>query len=394
MNRNFFEANKLVYLPAILPAKGLYCNNHGLDFEPQFWNNKGIWQYDNLLVSTYHAKEIKNFREELEIDNKVKILGDSGGFQAVTLGGDLNAKEVIKWQLSNCDAGLILDRPPYEFNNTAQFSGTPTEEFFNKCLQITYDNAKIALLYNNESYENHSDKPIRLYGVIQGETWQQMINWYKRMHELEIETKYEFNAWAMSPKPSYDPIKIAMFGIIALEYKLNKPIHILQVSGKGGIFIGALIRKLTGQPVTIDSSTWGVSARYGTAIDPLNIPDLTPVGQKLNTDNMSGWFCDCPICSKLKINVEKIGEKYTHYLNVHNLYQLAKITKYFDFMIQNKNEDIILIARRISKDCETAAQMLLDYKQFGFKYTANKYREVFNDENKINLKNQTNIFNF
>ncbi len=380
MNK-ILKENKLVYIPAILPSKGLFEQKKGFDYSPNFWSNNAIWDYNIMLISAYHGKSIENVHDEFGVKDDVFILGDSGGFQLVTLGGSISPEEVIKWQKQNCSAGLILDRPPYHFGGNAQFSGTPTKEFFNECLNIKKNNAKVAL----KNKEN-----LILYGVIQGETYEQMCQWYEEMHNLEKELNIEFDAWALSPKPSDNPIKVALFAILSQEYKIKKPMHILQISGGGGILTSAFFRNMIQETVTIDSSSYSGASRYGQIISPLNIPSCIPIGNKLEKNNKKGWFCDCPVCSKLNMDLSTMTDKHLGYLDIHNLYQIAKLVKYADYISQF--DDIILTeAKREGQRCYISIEMLIFYRDNGFSKTMVKYLEYFkqSEDNK-----QNSLFDF
>lgn len=381
-----FDKDKLLYIPAILPSKDLYCKHKIGNKHSHFWHkDDSVWYYPNLLISTYHAMERGkdiDFREDMGIDKNVKVLGDSGGFQAVTIpDAYIKAEDVIKWQMRNCDAGLILDRPPYHFGGSAQFAGTPTAEFFNECLQITKDNAQIAL------DANHGPNKIRLYGVIQGETWSQINQWYNVMNEMQTEEKH-FDAWALSPKPSNNPLKIAMFAIFIMEKKIKKPLHILQVSNRGGFLIAAYLRHLNKNLITVDSSSLSISGRYGLLVDPHNIASTFVIGDKKDKTNMKGWMCNCPVCKELKPDYSTWKEHYMPFLAIHNLHAYASFVQYADCIAQDY-EYLYKIARTVSSNALRAISMIHYYKEFGFEKTAIKYNAVFGD---VTVTQQKTIF--
>ncbi len=369
-NKNIvLNGNELVYIPSILLSEKLYTSNIH-DEQPASWNNN-IWRYNKILVSAYHAKEVDNVKEKFNFNDDMFILGDSGGFQVVTLGGNITQKEVIEWQKRNCTAGLILDRPPYYYGGGANFSGTPTKQFFNECLNKTYNNAKYAI-------ENKED--LFLYGVIQGETYSQMCEWYEKIHSLENDN-LKFDGWALSPKPSNDPVKIALYGILVHEYNISTPIHILQVSSKGGIIVSALLRYQLQRVVTIDSSTSTVSARYGSIINPIHPGAILNIKDLLKNNGEKGWFCNCPICKALDISIDKIkSNEYMKYLNLHNLYQIVNLVNYIDFIVQY--DDLVYSeAKRTSDRCFKAVDMLLYYKSNGLHKTKLKYSDEFENKN-------------
>jgi len=381
MKRTFFENNKLVFIPAILPNKDLFGKETD---KYSFFSDKSLYFYPNVLISAYHGKHL-DIRKELECNDNVMILGDSGGFQAVTLGGDINAKEVIKWQMNNCNAGLILDKPPYKFGGTAQFAGTPSKEFFNECLEKTKQNALIALEHNK------GEKKIRLYGVIQGETWEQMKQWYETISSIQTNEK-KFDAWALSPKPSNDVFKIAMLGILCLEKKIDTPLHILQISNRPGIIVAALIRFCIQQTVTIDSSSPSKASRFGEIYNPYTFLAEIKTGQRRPKEKMNGWMCDCPICQATNISFNDVENKnYENILDLHNLYQIVRFVKYMDWVVQDK-EILMKMVKTVSINAYNAIEMIYYYKEYGLERTKLKYPNVFESNN--DASNQKGLFEF
>ena len=383
MNRRINEDNKLVYIPAVLPSKGLY-DKEVEGYFPSCWNKeKSIWYYPNILLSAYHGYDMEDIRKIMGIDEDVRILYDSGGYQAVTLGGDIDPKKVVELQNKNAHYGLILDRPPYEFGGSAQFSGTPSKEFFNKCLNKTIENSEIALKNKSEELE--------LYGVIQGETWEQINDWYNEMNQLEIKLDKKFDRWALSPKPSSDMYKIAMFGVLVLEKKIKTPLHILQVSGLSGIIVSSYIRFLTKQLITIDSSSFSSTSRYGRVYD-FDLKSFD-IGSKIKDKDLNSWFCDCPICSKLNMNLNKLSKEGLYkFIDIHNLYQIVEKVKYFDFLVEFDFEMFLQRAKEASIKCYESILILKFYKENGLEKTKTKYKEIFG---KSNIQtNQISLFKF
>ena len=376
MKRHFFENNKLVYIPAVLPSQDLYKKTLN-GKTPTTWTDNGVGIYNNMLLSAYHAIKEPNMRKKMNIRDDVMVLGDSGGFQLVTLGGKIDAKEVIKWQVDNCNAGLILDRPPYHFGNSANFSGTPTQKFLEECLQTTINNAKIALQYLKET-ENTN---FRLYGVIQGETFEQMMYWGEQMRKIDI----GFHGWALSPKPSYDEIKIALMYITYKELGLNTPMHILQVTSKGGILIAAYMRKLSKKTITIDSSSFTSGARYGCAISPFDLGNIY-VGNFHDIDK--DWICGCQVCEN--IDFTKKTKSIYLFINIHNLMMTAQYVKYADSLVEMDIEEFESSIKKISKNCIIAYEMLKTYNIYGLKICKNRFGEYFKGE----TTTQQTVFDF
>jgi len=383
MDRNFFEENKLVYLPATLPSAELCINNdEPTAKQPHFWNKEtSIWYYPNLLISAYHADKIEDIRKLMGIDKDVKILYDSGGYQMVTLGGNINPKDLIELQLKNSNAGLILDNPPFKIGlGNSQFGESMNEDEISICLNKTKENAKIAMA------NNIGPNKIRLYGVVQGESWEQINRWYDSMHELEEEYG-KFDAWAMSPKPS----TIALYGILLLERKIKTPIHFLQATSREAISTTAYIRKLSKNLITIDSSNFSSGTRYGRIINYEHL-GIFDIGEGKREKNKKGWFCDCPICRERKIDIENLSTTDLKYINIHNLYQIVKIVKVADWLVDYSEVMFFNWIKKFKSSCTGAIKMLQFYDKYGLERTKLNYSDIFTAND--NIVNQKGLFDF
>ncbi len=374
--KKMLDNNKLVYLPAVLPNRYV---KEGEVRKNNFWQEDSLFKYPYMLISAFYGLDHVSIRDKLKIPEDTFLFSDSGGFQVVTLDGYVDPKKLIHWQEENSQAGVILDYPPYSATNSAAFGGTPSLEFFRKCMKKTCDNSTIML-------ENKKSEKFKLYGVVQGDTFNQAEEWFKEMLKVESNCG-EFGGWALSPKPSEDPIRIAMMGLLMLKYQIKKPLHILQVSGRAGIFIAALIRKLTGNTVTIDSSTFAVAARYGSIIDPDKIPNLIKVGRS-SEHTLKKWLCDCPVCTKLKPDIRKeFPSEILQYLDLHNLYHLIKLTNYADSIV----EDEVMFQDKVNT-LSGRAQLAIKLLQTPLESIDKVIHQYGNYFNKIERIKQRNLF--
>jgi len=264
-----------------------------------FWQPESLVHYPYMLMSAWYGLKVglgSEWRDSRDTKD-VFVLGDSGGFQAVTQGEKLdsekfNARKVIDWQNENVNVGLILDVPPFKAqireqkgiakesnlavdNRTkAQIAAFGIEADFELCMNKTAENAKIM--------RNRQEKCL-LYGVIQGTTQSKMEAWHKAVSKAG-----DFEGWALAPKPNddYDLIYLMM------KYAYNKlqtPLHFLQLGGPRASVMIERFSKVYDHNMTYDNSTpfklGGVFRIFQTARDGQNISigrqTLFKVGRKL-----------------------------------------------------------------------------------------------------------------
>jgi len=312
---------KLIYVPAISTSSHLLqeINN----FKTNWWKPYGFFHHPYLLMSAYYGlKNEKDFRKKIGFPDDGILVGDSGGFQNVSLKANLSPIEVLKWEENNCDIGIILDIPPYNLVGLAAF-GKMKE--FNKSLQQTYENAK-------KMYEEKSTK-MKLYGVIQGQTYKQKIEWMKKMMEIG-----DFDGYALSPKPSDSLFEIASHLLIALENGI-KNMHILQVSGiQERMILNYFFKEIDDGFITYDSATymrWAAEFRikkYGFFVNK-----MIRINEKLD---LPFDFCDCSVCSNITIEDQKVkGARANSLMALHNLNMVLQESKVMDLLARNYGKD-------------------------------------------------------
>jgi len=372
--------NKLYYLPAVSPPKLAVFKKKGLE-ETKFW--KRTIHYPYMLVCAFYGMEYENFREFFDIGEDVFILLDSGGFQIVTQEKYIDPLKVLRWQMKTSKYGLILDVPPYHIQGDSEGAhfDSPNKEYFDKCLDATYENAKLAL--------EKKDDDFNLYGVIQGETYEQIERWFDKLHSLEKEGK-EFYGWALSPKPSNDANKIAMFAALLLTKGIHKPLHILQVSGTEAITICAYLQKVINQPVTIDSSSYGNSSRYGVVFDPMFLSRRLNFGnnQKIEPFRGKKWYCNCRACRNMNLEVGE--EQFFNKIEIHNIQKIIDFTDYANMITEDENY-FFKIYLPPHKKLYRACQIIRSVRDKGLESVKSQLTELCYV--RYNLK-QKNIFSF
>lgn len=271
------------------------------------------YKYDKLLVSYHYGKGAD--RDEVA-PHVTDIIGDSGGFQAVSMDIKIDPVEVIKWQNYYCDIGFTLDIPPIEIGKMIHgdfLYGEP----FKKCMNKSNENANIMMSKKSED--------LKLYLVIQGHNDESRQMWLDQGRE-------EYDDWSgysLSVKPQSDPYVLIDWLHFSIKNDL-KNIHILGVSGKLAIGILAYFGDKF-DSIKFDSSSFQIGRRFRRYIipgDSTNSMHLG-VGHKIPTS----LPCNCPICSKIddttiffrenEIKSSHVGEM----ISMHNLYQMVEYTR-------------------------------------------------------------------
>ena len=283
-----------------------------------WWSDDNpIFFYPHLLISAYGRMDT-NVRSEWNISDNVRLMLDSSGFQVVTKNYETFCLRVLKWQESvsnDGDIALILDRPPYKATGSRQFGGNASD-LFEFSLKKTIENAKTMLKHKNND-------GMKLYGVVQGETWKQMNRWCK-----EITRDLEFDGMALSPKPSNDPFQIAKYMMLARDNDF-KNIHILQVSGINALAVIYYASTFMNcKNITFDSSSQAAGReRREYKFKGLNLYFGDRVRSKVKK-----LPCGCPVCKTIDINDLYNGENEIigRLIEMHNLYQILSRCKILD----------------------------------------------------------------
>ena len=339
-----------MYVPAIgeqiitniLTTKDTFNNKH-----LSWWENSdSIFQHPAVLVSAFYGlmreDDTQTYREKLNITPNTLFIGDSGGFQKATMTNKpqykkildkLTPERVTEWQETNCDIGLILDQPPYHKpKGTTSVNWTVSDpNRFQNALDFTCNSAAIATSQYNK-------QKMKLYGVLQGRDYNDLLAWHKQI------SKYEFDGWALAPKPTTDVMAVAMYAAFAIEMGFEVPIHFLAISGLNTIalIIYLLRRDEHGEQyypygITSDSSSYNTGSIYRRYMLPFDYNSYIILGRTENEYDGNGELtkeanpnsspinilpCSCPICShtnptEMRTSNNKAGIS----LSLHNLHQ-------------------------------------------------------------------------
>lgn len=297
----------IVYIPAEIPQ--FADETYGLGIHNfQYWKPDGPFYWPYMLFSAAFIDEEAGLPDSVR--KNAFVFGDSGGFQAdkPEFMEQCQPHLVIKKQEANCDAGFILDKPPWKIGRDYDL------DYFRRCARITRDDANIM-------YENQTREDFRLYGIIQGRNREEWDIWYNIITE-----EHDFDWWAFSPGTPSSTVgtwKVIDFMFWAKEHGM-KNIHIFGSAGKLFVPVFAyLVRQLKMGQCTYDASTppqGGVevlsctlSGRWSTSRD-----------EDKRGPEFELPFCNCPVCQAFDPEPYKASNeerKYTvAYYKVHTVY--------------------------------------------------------------------------
>jgi tRNA-guanine family transglycosylase len=249
------------------------------------------------------------------------VLADSGGYQNVTTDIDIDPISILRIQEKVADAALILDVPPYTGKSGPRQFGE--SDSFDESLKKTVKNVELML-------SDRKNKNLEIYGVLQGENLNSMKKWNDQMES------FEFDGWALAPKPSTKIEKIREHLDFAVEHGWKK-VHILQVSGLRGMSFIYYYKKYFDR-MTFDSNTFHFDAIQN-RIYTFFRRERINFYNKIQKNKVKYSPCICPVCTNI-INknpefFKKASKESQLILGLHNLYVLCHYDKFFE----NLSED-------------------------------------------------------
>ena len=211
------------------------------------------WRHPYFLITAGHHYKWMDARQRYGLEEDVKVMGDSGGFQLATgaIKWDPKFKETIfQWLEQNCDIGVNLDIPP-----RVKYDGK-----FYECLDISYDNFKYFA-------ENQTGK-CKFLNVVQGNNVNEYDIWYNRVKD------FDFNGWSIGG--TQKGIALFMAALVPMlkhrefEKERNMYVHVLGISKISDFFMLSFFQKMLNKyhggriQVSTDSSSPGQYPVYGT----------------------------------------------------------------------------------------------------------------------------------
>lgn len=371
----------------ILPDREIYLGVNNLRSPSnQFLNDFDEYVDLNCLGENYGNTIIKNYMfnytdtggvEKGLNKNKnrgANVFCDSGGFQ-IAMGRStiINPIDLVKYYNKNCNLGMVLDIPDYNGGNPFP------DEMIDDLATIQKRNTDYMLKYIEEGTE--------LINIIHGSTFNQKINYLKKVHDDRI------HRLAI---PSVGiPMDLPRLNLILELCKTCKELgnyhhlHLLGTFNKGVIYILAKlahckIPEVQGLDFTVDASTPLQNMKNLTFAKNITVWDGFQEFNPYNNEHFKqldfarakyeggmGKFneyaylpCNCPICSRLKYayvlrNLRGGTMRNAVFLN-HNSYETASYVRMMDKMAENLSDKEYLnyIGTIQDSDCSDAVLCL------------------------------------
>lgn len=274
------------------------------------------------LLSAYYW-----YKERFAFPADTWVFGDSGGFSLGKQGTRmiLSAEQVLRWQITSCSVGCVIDLPPY--NVLAEHHGGYAAANFRNGLDRTVNFTKRALPYYEQARK--AGTPFRWWGVIQGQTEAQLQKWWE-----EVSAVYPFTdegeGWAVKVYPSMDGPQTARM-LRFLKMKGIRRAHFLAATGQVPLWVHASLGPQAGMElISTDSATDTHSAAnrglFAPTTDGLGwtkIEEKTRDGGTEVREYME-QVCQCWSCHRWRVDstehpAQAIDSYYRFRLQFHNV---------------------------------------------------------------------------
>lgn len=341
-------------IPAVVPYVFWHHEVAGMRL-PTYWLDPTFPEiyYPAVLLSATYWRALKDVATIKSFGPGCVVFGDSGGYSVVTKDEPIDPEVVIRWQIAHCTRGVTLDIPPYRSTGGSQFGGTASE-YWKNSIKRTRLNVKRSLPYYLDDKGG-----FRWWGVIQGETNDQMEEWYDTLTTLYPFDK-EGEGWALAPKPSIDLFTVVRHLRFAHQKGLRN-VHLLQVTSAR--LVGAVLA-LSEMAGTIDLVTYDSASAALCAINRNAItPDSDGWGMKfIRQQGMEGivedfiMACTCQYCQWFQEYRHLVDNRaYTHYLVGHNHEEMVRC---FDRVYEFATSDPVKCLKWATKDSHTYGKVL------------------------------------
>lgn len=349
----------------ILPDREIYLGVNNLRSPSnQFLNGFDEYLDLNCLGEKYNSTILENYMFnftdtggsekglEKNKDRGATVFCDSGGFQ-IAMGRStiINPIDLVKYYNKNCNLGMVLDIPDYN-------GGEPFPDDM-------IDDLATVQKRNTDYMLAHIEEGVELINIIHGSTFNQKINYLKKVHDDKIHRL---------AVPSVGiPMSLPRLSLILELCKTCKELgnyhhlHLLGTFNKGVIYILAKLAhcqlpEVQGFDFTIDASTPLQNMKNLTYAKNISVWDgyqeynpypsehfkqidfaRAKYDENFGTFNDHAYLpCNCPICSRLKYayvlrNLRGGTMRNAVFLN-HNSRETAEFVRMVDVMAKNLSD--------------------------------------------------------
>jgi len=336
-----------------------------------WWKENSVLKHDWLLQSYVYAKRYKEntMREELKIRKGVNIIGDSGGFSLATgTINYLNPIDVLRWEETNVDYGLILDKIPCFFEGSENQFRLASRSEAQPFLKQTAENGMQML----RAKEN--DK-LKLLYICHGFEWDYMndgLNYLKQAGgSLDM-----FAGVSISRKGNNPYTFMEQLFWIKEHIQEGQHLHLLGISGfRTTPLIHYIMRDMKNISITYDSTGYLKGSKRREYISPFNIKH--PI--IINKNSLNEVICDCEICKLFEgKDLNKVDNQMdiSRMLCLHNLKMFLNYNKALNKLVEHPEE-----FRRFNSSISGGNEdlfMVMDYaEKEGFLKAKERYKNKF-----------------
>jgi hypothetical protein len=262
--------------------------------------------WDFMLLSQFYFSKI-NPRVEYDINSRVKLMGDSGGYQILTQQVATEPLHVLNWLEEYCSVGMTLDVPPDD-------KGAKDHLYFLKCLERTEH--YVETMARHRSQPSSTPYELQLLNVIQGENTDDVEIWLGRM----IEYQNSLDGFAF-PYRAGLPLEFIIWVVGKLLEEKPARLHLLSATGLTLMPLLCYISRSTKTIISVDSTSHALPASKHKFV----LPGGTRIRIGQDESGINEMPCKCVICRNVEIEDIKVSRgSALGILASHNLNNLVE----------------------------------------------------------------------
>jgi len=360
----------------------LMINNKRLTF----YTKDGLFRYKKSLINPFHHQKIfEDIKKKELIEDDELILADSGGLQEITLNEiKYSPEEVFQWQQKFTNIGFSVDALPFitpkdGTNRPGSFGGWK----FDKANFLDYARKSKENINVTKKYRDREKYPkFNFYGIIQGRTYDEYLEWYEVLKDDEYLDGYCCKA------PNINPMTLAETCIFAIN-NISKPIHFLGIGNISRAIVLYYAERHFKFPITYDSSSYDIGTQFRSWLHPMMINRKLRLVSEKNLGEDSevcsendiipvsdlNRYCDCIACKSMEGMTGKMVDdndpKLGSLISLHNLILNIKINNYVQDIMKND------VDQRLGND-KPLTNKVKEFIEYNFKSdTASKIYKAF-----------------
>jgi len=304
-----------IYIPAIGPST---LSTMARVPEYNIFGKDGVFKHNFFLISAYRGIE-QNFTIEKmlgdDLRDDVVIMGDSGGFQEMSLGKNFGRDKVLDWLDENCHTGMIKDYPCTDADSIQT---------------IREKQQKTAI---DATWMLERRKKVLLYNVYLGRSEEQ----FQQIHDFYGDHEYDGVAIG-SLNTNLDNIVSSLLSVIKIA-GTKKSFHILGRTGLTAMPVQHYIEHKLGLTLSYDSATYSLGSRLREYKLPFSFKDALIMTDRENLHKIKELPCDCPVCQTANVEMLTSPGGFSGFLlDMHNMYMQIRMTRTLNSLVHNEDK--------------------------------------------------------